>query len=283
MTSTHDAVVQSLSPENPILKREFSYQRFVIQRSRSGTIWIWLAVLMVVPALLGSVIYSVATLLNLLPTLLFYELPTSLHAYPGVLILMVNLSLYPVVTLVTLGLSRGSIAREKEGHTWQILRLTTIHNGQLVVGKWWASVKALNGDHVMVMILRVGLAAYYIGIVIPSLHFTLDGITAAPYALYFAAIAPLLILQAAFDALLTAAIGVIAAVPDEAAGTVVTSSVLMLRFALVILVGVWFVQMMNALRYSFTTTLMIAIGGTIMTGLLVIAALALAYYLLEQT
>ncbi|MDQ7024952.1 MAG: hypothetical protein Q9P01_10430 [Anaerolineae bacterium] len=281
MTITH-AVSQSLSRKNPILKREFKYQRFVIQRSRSGILWIGLAVLMVFPALIASVIYSIATLLNLLPIVLFYDIPTSFHAYPGVLILMMNLSLYPVVTLVTLALARGSIAREKKGRTWSILRVTTINNWQLVLGKWWASFKGLNGDHMMVIVLRVGLAAYYIGFLLPSIHGTLDEIT-APYALYFAAITPLLVLQAFFDALLTAAIGVIAAVPDEAVGTVTTSAVLMLRFVMVLLVGVWIVQIMNTLRFSLTTALIIAIGGTVITGILVILGLGFAYYLLEQT
>ena len=281
MTVTHAELAQSLSPANPILQREFSYQRFVIQRSRSGIFWIGLAVLMVVPALLASVYYLVAALLNLLPLVLFYDIPTSFHAYSGVLILMVNLSLYPVVTLVMLALARGSITREKEGGTWQILRLTTINSWQIVIGKWWASLKALNGDQTMVIILRVGLAAYYIGFMLPSVHSTLDTIT-APYALYIAALAPLFIIQALFDAMLTAAVGVIAAIPDEAAGTIVTSTVLLLRFVTVLLTGAWFVYIMNILRTSFAGALLVAVGGTVVTGLLVLAALGLAYFLLER-
>jgi hypothetical protein len=281
LTVTHAQVINSLSAANPILQREFSYQRFVIQRSRSGIFWIGLAVLMVVPALLASIYYTAATLFNVLPLVLFYDIPTSFHAYTGILLLMVNLSLYPVVTLVMLALARGSIAREKEGGTWQILRLTTINNWQIVIGKWWASLQALNGDQGMVIVLRVGLAAYYIGFVLPSIHSTLDTIT-APYALYLAVLAPLFIIQTFLDAMLTAAVGVIAAIPDEAAGTVVTSTVLMLRFFTVLLVGAWFVYILNTLRTSLVTALVAAIGGTVITGLLVLAALGLAYLLLER-
>jgi hypothetical protein len=281
LTITHAEVRNSLSAANPILQREFSYQRFVIQRSRSGIFWIGLAVLMVVPALLASIYYTAATLFNVLPLVLFYDIPTSFHAYTGILLLMVNLSLYPVVTLVMLALARGSIAREKEGGTWQILRLTTINNWQIVIGKWWASLQALNGDQGMVIVLRVGLAAYYIGFILPSIHSTLDTIT-APYALYLAVLAPLFIIQTLLDAMLTAAVGVIAAIPDEAAGTVVTSTVLMLRFFTVLLVGAWFIYILNTLRTSFITALVAAIGGTVITGLLVLAALGLAYVLLER-
>jgi hypothetical protein len=281
LTVTHAQVINSLSAANPILQREFSYQRFVIQRSRSGIFWIGLAVLMVVPALLASIYYMAATLFNVLPLVLFYDIPTSFHAYTGILLLMVNLSLYPVVTLVMLALARGSIAREKEGGTWQILRLTTINNWQIVIGKWWASLQALNGDQGMVIVLRVGLAAYYIGFILPSIHSTLDTIT-APYTLYLAVLAPLFIIQTLLDAMLTAAVGVIAAIPDEAAGTVVTSTVLMLRFFTVLLVGAWFVYILNVLRTSFVTALVAAIGGTVITGLLVLAALGLAYFLLER-
>jgi hypothetical protein len=281
LTATHYQLTQSLSAANPILQREFSYQRFVIQRSRSGIFWIGLAVLMIVPALIAALYYTAATVFNRLPLVLFYDIPTSFHAYTGVLLLLVNLSLYPVVTLVMLALARGSIAREKEGGTWQLLRLTTINNWQIVIGKWWASLKALNGDQSMILVLRVGLAAYYIGFMLPSIHATLDTIT-APYALYLLVLAPLFIVQAFFDALLTAAVGVIAAIPDEAAGTVVTSTVLLLRFVTVLLVGVWFVMIMNALRTSFVTALLIAIGGTISTALFVLAALGLAYFLLER-
>jgi hypothetical protein len=282
LTVTHADVINSLSAANPILQREFSYQRFVIQRSRSGIFWIGLAVLMVVPALLASIYYTAATLFNMLPLVLFYNIPTSFHAYTGILLLMVNLSLYPVVTLVMLALARGSIAREKEGGTWQILRLTTINNWQIVIGKWWASLQALNGDQGMVIVLRVGLAAYYIGFILPSIHSTLDTIT-APYTLYLAVLAPLFIIQTLLDAMLTAAVGVIAAIPDEAAGTVVTSTVLMLRFFTVLLVGAWFVYILNVLRTSFITALVTAIGGTVITGLLVLAALGLAYFLLERS
>jgi hypothetical protein len=282
LTISHAEVAQSLSTTNPILKREFSYQRFVIQRSRSGVFWIGLAVLMVVPALIASIYYTAATFLNRVPFVLFYDIPTSLHAYTGVLILMVNLSLYPVVTLVMLALARGSIAREKEGGTWQILRLTTINNWQIVIGKWWASLKALNGDQGMVVVLRVGLTAYYIGFMLPSIHSTLDTVS-APYALYLIALAPLFIIQTLLDAMLTAAVGVIAAIPDEATGAVVTSTVLMLRFFTVLMVAAWFAYIMNVLRTSIVTALLAAIGGTVITGLLVLAALGLAYFLLERT
>src|SRR5688572_13595401 len=111
---------------NPILESEFNYQRFVIQNSRSGWFWIVLAVLMVVPSLAIAFIYIVGLLFGLIIPPMRTEILGSWHINPSLILVTVTVSLNVVVTLVTIGLAHGSIRREKEKHTWPLLRLTNI-------------------------------------------------------------------------------------------------------------------------------------------------------------
>jgi hypothetical protein len=71
-----------------------------------------------------------------------------------------NFALYIVVTLVSLALAASSIGRELESHTWDNLLLTNMTARQIVQGKWWASLRTLWGDQLMVLILRLGFVAW---------------------------------------------------------------------------------------------------------------------------
>ena len=75
---------------------------------------------------------------------------------------IMTVAMYPVVTLITFALSANSVRREKTGHTWDYLRLTELDPQQIVIGKWWASLRALNGDHGMVMVLRLGVSVVFL-------------------------------------------------------------------------------------------------------------------------
>jgi hypothetical protein len=76
-----------------------------------------------------------------------------------------NFALYIVVTLITLGLAARSISREYENGTWDSLLLTNMTARQIVQGKWWATLCSLWGDHLMVLILRLGFVTWldYVG------------------------------------------------------------------------------------------------------------------------
>src|SRR6185312_1237435 len=71
------------------------------------------------------------------------------------LLLTMMIAMSVVVTFVNMALASNSIGREKEGKTWDTLRLTDVGAERIVLGKWWASLRALNGDYVMVAILRM--------------------------------------------------------------------------------------------------------------------------------
>lgn len=266
---------------NPVLQSEFRYQRFVIQRSRNGNFWIFLAVLLVAPSILISIGYSVGRLLNLFPVVNWYSIPQTWHLNLLLMLVVVNISLYIVVTLVTLALSNSSISREKAKHTWSLLRLTNVKDSQIVVGKWWASVWALNGDHTMVIILRVGLLAAYLAIFLPSQH-ALDDIT-APYRLYFLVMLPLIVLQGALDAALTAILGVVGAIPNETWQTVASFATMIIRLFLSIGLAWWFWNVLGLMHDSFTDALNLAGAGILGTIVALVASLLIARLLVERT
>lgn len=271
----------STTPKNPVMQAEFNYQRFVIDRARVGRIWILLAALMVVPSLVISIGYSVGVLFGLVPAVAWASIPESIHGSLTILLLVVNISMYTVVTLVTMGLSNGSIRREKDHHTWSLLRLTPVDNRKIVFGKWWASLWALNGDHTMVIVLRIGLLAMYCAVFLPAQH-ALDDIT-APYALYFVGMAVLVVIHGALDAALSAILGIAGALPNAALGTVGTFTVMVVRLLLAIGVGYWFWTLLMRLQVGFMNAAGFALVGIGITALLLVGLLWLSPLLIEHT
>lgn len=268
-----------LQISNPILSAEFRHQRYIIMNSRSGAIWIALAVILIAPALIIALAYTVALLFNLIPRQEFYNLPNTVHINLGLLLLVANLSLYPVVTLVAIALGRNSISREKEKHTWGLLRLTDIDSRTIILGKWWASLRGLWGDHLMVIILRVGLLAWYLVILLPAQH-GLDDIT-APYRLYFLFTLPFVLGQATLDAAFSAILGLVSALPDEVLGSVISTSAMVLRLFLSVAVGFWTYYLLAWMRSDFLNALYLASGGFLLTAFLLIITLLAAQKLTE--
>lgn len=150
-----------LAVDNPVMHAEFRYQRHVITSSRSGWLWIALAVLLLLPGVLASVVMVGALLFGVDLEPVFSPAPWDVIAEIGVSSAVVmSFALYIVVTLVTLALAARSIGREQESHTWDNLLLTNMTARQIVQGKWWATLRALWGDHVLVLVLRLGFVAW---------------------------------------------------------------------------------------------------------------------------
>lgn len=271
----------TIKAQNPILQSEFRYQRFVIERSRSGRFWIFLAILLVAPSILLSLGYAVGLLLNLFPVINWNHIPLTWHLNLFLTLVVANISMYAVVTLVTIGLSSSSIRREKVKHTWSLLRLTNVSSTQIVLGKWWASIRALNGDHAMVIILRIGLLAIALGIFIPSLH-SIDGIS-ANYRLYFLLMMPLIIIQGILDAALSAILGIAGAIPDDAWQTVSGFTVVGIRLFIGISVGAWFWTILVQIKEDFTSALYTAGLGIVGTLLLMLITLIVARILITRS
>lgn len=158
---SEEIVLTFLAVDNPVMRAELKHQRHVMRTSRSGWFWIVLAVVMLLPAFLSALTVIVAGLLriNLLPVV--FTPPFNLVANIGLVSLVImHFALYIVVTLVTLALAASSITREQTSRTWESLLLTEMSARQIVLGKWWATLRALWGDHVLVLVLRLGFVAW---------------------------------------------------------------------------------------------------------------------------
>jgi ABC-type transport system involved in multi-copper enzyme maturation permease subunit len=225
MTKGHMGVRSFLRPalftNNIIAKAEFRHQRYVLENSRSGWGWILLATVMLLPGILISFVMfglaasgnSVAVLLDIpqdrvsFATILLAILQDRTPASLSLLSMIVmNIALYFVVILVTVGLAANSITREKLKRTWDVLLLTNVDADRLVLGKWWASLRAMMGDHLMLAILRIGA----VNLVVSEVHQTLaQPPLSIPSGLFYALAMSLFVLVfTALDAGFTVALGI---------------------------------------------------------------------------
>ncbi|MBC7814295.1 MAG: hypothetical protein H7175_24280 [Burkholderiales bacterium] len=174
--------------------------------------WIWLAYLLLVPALIVSALLFVGVMVGAyLPNGLHvvHDTLNRLHGLPLLPLLAMNVAMYMVVTLVTLALGAESIRREKTGRTWETLLLTNADARQIVLGKWWATVRAMWRDHAIIIVLRVGLLAWLLSgfhafMVYPDLP---SGVS--PVAAFLLLFTLIVTAYTLLDAALSAALGVL--------------------------------------------------------------------------
>jgi ABC-type Na+ efflux pump permease subunit len=148
--------------DHPVYRAERDHQWAVMEKSRSGWLWVLLAMIMLLPALLTSLYIFFSTMLwgrsiNVLPS------PETADWLPDLQLLMVvmNVALYFVIALVSAALANSSVEREKQGNTWDLLRLTGVSARDLVWGKWLASLRVIRTDYVILALLRVGWAVWF--------------------------------------------------------------------------------------------------------------------------
>lgn len=238
--------------QHPITRAELNYQGHLIETSRAGAVWIWMAAILLIPAAVISIVFFVGALLNQFIPGGVHPFSDDLAAHLGNLgavhLLAMNLALYLVLTMITLGLASNSISREKRGKTWENLLLTGVSARHIVWGKWWATLWALWGDHAMASVLRLGVVAWLVYLmgsealyqpIIPFLPIVLS---------YIVVGALLLMLYAIVDAALTAALGILAPLmPIDNAATFVIILVfrLMLSIAPFVIPVLVFTQFEN--------------------------------------
>ncbi len=150
--------------KSPIYTAERRHQKHVLETNRSGTLWIWVAVLMLVPALLTAVIVVVLTLAGVD----MREIPpeTDLHralqnvvSAAIILLIAMNVAQSLVVTLVASGLAAESMRREHRHQTWDLLILTGQPSRSIARGKILAAFWTFRRDLAFVVVLRLGLVA----------------------------------------------------------------------------------------------------------------------------
>lgn len=268
-----------MTVRSPILRAELRHQRFVIQRSRSGWLWIGIAAAMVIPAIMASLVFSVALLISpFMPEAVPFVRDNS--GWWFTILMIVNLSLYPVVTLITLGLSANSIQREKTGNTWDTLRLTHISHEQIVIGKWLASLRALFGDHLMATVVRIGWIATLLSssITLPNSPMQLANFSIGVHFLLFVIIT---ITYSVLDAAFTAALGIVSALP-ESLSNVGGMVILVFRGVLILVQFGWFAwTVVTALSGETEAYILMSIIGFVVYAILLASTLALANRLVD--
>lgn len=258
--------------QNIIARAEFRHQRYVIESSRSGRGWIILAVLMLLPALLMSIILFGVGLVggNLYMFLNWDDSPFGQIAPLGIITFVtMNIALYLVVTFITVGLSANSITRERSNKTWDVLLLTRVDAQQLVLGKWWASLMSLWGDHLMVGLLRLGALGWVVAMYYNQLPQPPFGLP--PGIVHMTALTLIMAAFTIIDAAFTAALGI--AIPlSNFSGPVTTALVVGVRSALIV-TGVFFAERVRRALVYQQPYVLVALAGLVLFALATWAAL----------
>lgn len=148
---------------NPIYRAEVRHQDYVLRTNRSPTLWIVVALVLLVPALIASGAFTVLVGVlgaRLPPIPLFSDIDSMSEVFytvGAVSLITMNLAHYLVVALVSSGLAVMSVQREQRNRTWDILVLTQQNARAIALGKVAASLWVLRRDTAIVTILRVGL------------------------------------------------------------------------------------------------------------------------------
>lgn len=201
----------------PVARAEQQHQTRLMESTRSGTLWIGLAYLLLYPALAISIVFYFGALLTEVFPALASAISAPVLAFgfaASTLLIAMNVALYVVVTLVALGLASASIGREKQGKTWDTLLLTGVSARQIVQGKWWATLSTLWPDFALVWMLRLGMIAWLVTIGGEEFlyHASIAGLPPRLFALILAA--AMVALHTAIDAGLTAALGMTGALAE---------------------------------------------------------------------
>lgn len=153
---------QTLS-DNPILRAELSHQQRELA-TRKWRRWSVLFSLGLVVALLSSLsLMIVLPQLSLLLRVPVRDLEEMLRGWFGTLTVMIGgliMIHHLTFSVSALQLASTSIAREKQGRTWESLLLTGVDARRIVYGKWWATMQTLWQAYRPLLVLRFALALW---------------------------------------------------------------------------------------------------------------------------
>lgn len=97
-------------------------------------------------------------------------------------LMLFTLALHFGLMARTLSRSAHSITREQHGRTWDMLVLTGQDARQIVLGKWWATVRGLAADYLVLGALRAAVIVWMAGSAGRAMLVMYAGVYAAPYA-----------------------------------------------------------------------------------------------------
>lgn len=141
-----------LFQENAITRAELSHlRRLTATKSlfRQATHWSRLAML---AGWAAAVLFILLKLPQGRPGVLLWE-----EIAPLVILLLTGTFILHFVTVYrSLMLASEATMRERRARTWETLLLTGINTRQLVMGKWWAALRVLWPDFLLLAFLRAG-------------------------------------------------------------------------------------------------------------------------------
>jgi hypothetical protein len=215
--------------DNPITQAEGRYQR----RS-TGSKWrlpiraaLYLALVIALILIGGAFVNALARqgTRSLVETL----------TLPALMLGIITLATYVWMPVQALMLASESIGREKRLGTWETLLLAGVDAGQIVRGKWWATMRHIWPDFLLAGVLRLGVMTWI------GLFFAIDG--SRPLPVYADPLAMLLsgaiaILLSVVSAGLATTCGLLASLMSQRSGTVLAMMLyIVVLLAVVIVLG----------------------------------------------
>jgi hypothetical protein len=197
-------------PDNPVMRAERSYQER--SSARRGRRWRRGLARLVKTVLVGMALGMLGA--GVLGSLLGIDISDAVNAGSGWLTLFaIFVTTYHFGVMVnTLSLGANSIAREKQGQTWDMLVLTGIDARQIVRGKWMATVRRQFRAYLVLAVMRIGAIVVYSVVTNSIFSFTVgyggDRLTYLPHPLNYALLAGVVTLMTLANLVFTAACGV---------------------------------------------------------------------------
>ncbi len=167
------ASLSQVLTDNPIVQAELNHQ----QRStptHKWRRWRTLYELGLAVALLSSVALLIAPQVVPLTGIPAGDLNDLLRGWFGMVVILLGglIMIHHLAFAVAgLQLASTSIAREKQGRTWESLLLTGVDARRIVYGKWWATMRTLLAVYLPMLLMRLAVALW-VGISGPTLDAT---------------------------------------------------------------------------------------------------------------
>ena len=144
---------------NPILRAELAHQQGQIDAyRRRQLIRLLYAVLLIFS--LAAVLITITDFRvdNLLA--LFFDNTTYARWTLTAIVLNAIIAVHIATVFRTLVFGTNAIVREKRSRTWETLLLTNVDARQLVIGKWWATVRRVWASYLWLVPLRIGAVVW---------------------------------------------------------------------------------------------------------------------------
>jgi hypothetical protein len=261
--------LSAFDARRPVMQAELTYQRRSSAARRPRRLlrrilaWPWkillalaimsAVILLVVEPFAAAIGYDVA------------RLPAEMHPLASVVLFFIPIvSLIPLTLLIhfrtqlrTLAFASNTISREKRGGTWDILLLTPISAHQIVRGKWWATVRHVWREYLLLALLRAGSilwvtleAGRYIIYSYPTYRIEIRPHYYEPHPLFMLFGVVLIVAFTLLNLLYTSAFGTLGSVFNRGGGTSLTLAIAIRTVTLIgLALGVGLLSHFLLLRY----------------------------------